>query len=657
VTDKEFLAEGMRKLEQGQYLAAFSNYQKAIEANPSSYVNYWRYYEDCFKDIKMNIASKAFRKDMALCLRKTIEAMQQGVYDDHYIGLRYQELASIYFWNEEYGAAAVAAGENLKSKWNRTESEIYEACSLHALDLDFEQKYDVVSAETIETIRDAICYEYRTEFPGATEDELNQICSIASGELPKELISFYQGIMLQESKELSGVIFLSLKELCKENTTEMPGCKLASLGFFVFAKTNEDGLVFIDLKDKETPIYQCEPALLEGGNIRFTTDEVVELPITYDNVKKVSIKLAMNPIHFYNGVYDCTLSKAGVEACISQYVLARQLENVGFNSLDEAKLEQIVKERESDIEKQLAAIFPDGIPEEEGGMTASERDVVRQLRIADKLLDRLEALTAKLCVEMKPVKKTVGLTDCKVGGVPYIPIGGSYPTNPVTGEKLYLLLQLNFSQMPSIKGYPHKGILQIFISGNEAYGLDFTEPQNQENWRILYHEEGLGALPKEEILAMMPDPSEDDMLDLPLEKVGAEYGLEFALRQMAMAIEDYRFAQTIRDKCSDLLPDELQGIPFYKWSEIDEIVYEVVSDRLRADGYRMGGYPDFINGDVRVDDDETMDYELFLQLDSYGENEEWFVCFGDSGVANFFISPEDLQKKDFSRVLYHWDCY
>jgi uncharacterized protein YwqG len=33
------------------------------------------------------------------------------------------------------------------------------------------------------------------------------------------------------------------------------------------------------------------------------------------------------------------------------------------------------------------------------------------------------------------------------------------------------------------------------------------------------------------------------------------------------------------------------------------------------------------------------------------------VSFGDSGVANFFISPSDLERLDFSRVLYTWDCY
>ncbi|MBQ0000454.1 MAG: DUF1963 domain-containing protein, partial [Clostridiales bacterium] len=28
----------------------------------------------------------------------------------------------------------------------------------------------------------------------------------------------------------------------------------------------------------------------------------------------------------------------------------------------------------------------------------------------------------------------------------------------------------------------------------------------------------------------------------------------------------------------------------------------------------------------------------------------------DGGVANFFISEEDLLRKDFTNVFYAWDC-
>ncbi|MCB5607999.1 DUF1963 domain-containing protein [[Ruminococcus] gnavus] len=31
--------------------------------------------------------------------------------------------------------------------------------------------------------------------------------------------------------------------------------------------------------------------------------------------------------------------------------------------------------------------------------------------------------------------------------------------------------------------------------------------------------------------------------------------------------------------------------------------------------------------------------------------------WGDSGICNFFITKKDLENKNFSKVLYNWDCY
>ncbi|MDN5490601.1 MAG: DUF1963 domain-containing protein, partial [Acinetobacter sp.] len=40
-----------------------------------------------------------------------------------------------------------------------------------------------------------------------------------------------------------------------------------------------------------------------------------------------------------------------------------------------------------------------------------------------------------------------------------------------------------------------------------------------------------------------------------------------------------------------------------------------------------------------------------------GEAEGIEIMWGDSGVGNFFIHPDDLEKRDFSKVVYNWDCY
>ncbi|MFC2307230.1 MAG: DUF1963 domain-containing protein, partial [Neisseria elongata] len=53
-------------------------------------------------------------------------------------------------------------------------------------------------------------------------------------------------------------------------------------------------------------------------------------------------------------------------------------------------------------------------------------------------------------------------------------------------------------------------------------------------------------------------------------------------------------------------------------------------------------------------------YILLLQLDSdINENDRYTgkLMWGDSGVANFFITPEDLAKRDFSRTAFMFDCH
>ncbi|HGY2265805.1 TPA: DUF1963 domain-containing protein [Morganella morganii] len=45
---------------------------------------------------------------------------------------------------------------------------------------------------------------------------------------------------------------------------------------------------------------------------------------------------------------------------------------------------------------------------------------------------------------------------------------------------------------------------------------------------------------------------------------------------------------------------------------------------------------------------------LLLQLDSGSGDVD--ILWGDCGIGNFFICPDDLKKADFSRVVYNRDC-
>ena len=92
----------------------------------------------------------------------------------------------------------------------------------------------------------------------------------------------------------------------------------------------------------------------------------------------------------------------------------------------------------------------------------------------------------------------------------------------------------------------------------------------------------------------------------------------------------------------------------YLWDQ-DEL--DETPDWLpKAYGHKIGGYPCFTQEDPRniaKEDDHDI---LLLQIDTdnIGERE---IMWGDSGVANFFISRENLKQRNFQDVIYTWDCY
>ena len=69
--------------------------------------------------------------------------------------------------------------------------------------------------------------------------------------------------------------------------------------------------------------------------------------------------------------------------------------------------------------------------------------------------------------------------------------------------------------------------------------------------------------------------------------------------------------------------------------------------------HQIGGYPFFVQCDGRSEDEEEV---LLLQIDSE-YNTDVNISLGDDGIANFFITPEALRKRDFSKVRYYSDCY
>lgn len=257
-------------------------------------------------------------------------------------------------------------------------------------------------------------------------------------------------------------------------------------------------------------------------------------------------------------------------------------------------------------------------------------------RELEKYRETIES-TLKESIIIKPVKRRTTLIESKFSGNPYFPKNMEYPKDE-NDQPMKLLAQINFSEIPSLDLFPKEGLLQFFISAyDDTYGADFDNETNQKNFRIIYHE---STNDKDfiEDFSFLPSNKE---CDFPVE---IEAAMSFDLTKQPISIDVLGF-----DFIEENIPLE-QKIIHHSCYDLYELYFEYFS----GDGHRIAGYPYFTQVDPRMYAEKYKDYRvLLLQIDS---DDDINSMFGDVGVANFFITEEDLKKKDFSKVIYNWDC-
>ncbi|WP_173911588.1 YwqG family protein [Acinetobacter sp. Marseille-Q1618] len=248
--------------------------------------------------------------------------------------------------------------------------------------------------------------------------------------------------------------------------------------------------------------------------------------------------------------------------------------------------------------------------------------------------------TKKSAIELNLTPRDdLTLWQSKVGGQPYLPLGVDYPCNE-NGEALQLIAQINFAELPNNQIYPNQGILQFYIdTQDDLLGLDFDDQQKQNGFRVVYFADVI-----EDQACLQHDfPTEE--LDEDMSPIAGQYTVQFAATERYISIGDHEFSSKIFDPYTideDLL------------EEGD--LFDDYEDNFSSNGHHLGGYPFFTQEDPRTHDDRFKDYVLLLQIDT-DDAEDVQIMWGDSGVANFFIHPDDLKNRDFSKVLYNWDCY
>jgi len=228
----------------------------------------------------------------------------------------------------------------------------------------------------------------------------------------------------------------------------------------------------------------------------------------------------------------------------------------------------------------------------------------------------------------------------KLGGKPYLPIGEEYPA-----EGMKLLAQINFEEIPKMKGYPDKGLIQFYVVVDES--------DNWDDYSIRYFSEIIKDESK--LQNELPEMSYDDCDPI----LKGEVKVSCTKVEQTPAWHDYLLQGEIREILDEMYSDE---------DEESDVLQEYEESRRINKHNSIGGYPCFTEEDPREYDVITalpgMEYgEVFGEV-SY-EN-EW-VCllalydselgdFGkllyEEGSIHFFIRRVDLEKGDFSDIKY-----
>ncbi|MBL1209777.1 DUF1963 domain-containing protein [Geminocystis sp. GBBB08] len=260
--------------------------------------------------------------------------------------------------------------------------------------------------------------------------------------------------------------------------------------------------------------------------------------------------------------------------------------------------------------------------------------------IENTLLDYLQIKVAPV-TENNIMDISTLLWQSKFGGLPYLPKNKQYPINDKR-EYLRLVAQLNFTEIPYLDHFPTTGILQFFIDSNDnIYGLNFDNPTSQKGFRILYYsdiEKNINNLVTD--FSFLPNLEEDFYFP-----IRGQFTLEFNRCQATI----YPFDKYFNDYLPQLNQDEC--------SLLFDIYTEYYDNKFNGFKHQLGGYPYFTQSDPRFGIlKENEPYKLLLQIDSEYFDIDQEICWGDAGIANFFIQPSALKNLDFSQVLYNWDC-
>ena len=259
---------------------------------------------------------------------------------------------------------------------------------------------------------------------------------------------------------------------------------------------------------------------------------------------------------------------------------------------------------------------------------------------ATALVEELYAENPLPTIRIKPSEaaEPLPVTVSKFGGVPYLPAGVEAPTDS-DGVPMGMVAQINCTELPENPIYPPTGMVQFWVSTNVCWGID-----KEENHRVIYYPQLGEANP--DAVATWEDHERDFWWP-----IKSECALEFTTPGREIFAPNDSINHPLLEKWNQAYPEQA----ITSLDDFDVYVEEIEDFTGSGNYSRLGGLPDFIQGDPRREEPENSDIRR-RTVNLLTINSNIGVLWGDCGTANWVIAPDRLAARDFSQVFYEWSC-
>lgn len=284
--------------------------------------------------------------------------------------------------------------------------------------------------------------------------------------------------------------------------------------------------------------------------------------------------------------------------------------------------------------------------------------------------------------------------DSRFGGIFYLPKGEKIPVCP-EGEEMQFIAQINLAQIPPLKGFPQKGVLQFFVDTDtkrfqskiydeklkrELYTIRYY-PQPDENLQQEITEQsfkvsqtvttvilGDERLSLDEYQKVRQSRNSKSLQQPKYETYQTEGHLNLSCLKGKMSFQKQKEIVTISFGADNFTTDfgyeyaKKKISPFILPLILKISGYDIENSESDIDdfcwdfgnyGCKIGGHPAIRQMDIRLENEKDQKYTTLLfqyDLSTRAEIEK--------DTFDFFIKPEDLSACRFDDVLLCWhNCF